>query len=144
MAVITSNTTVHLRTDRSITQLMMENASNTDPTKVISEDTLTGKTLTYGGLRSDAFKAAHSLRHPYGISTGDVVTIISRSTVRYPLPMKIMLLADSRQVDYVLAAHAIWAAGAVVRLVVTAGDFKKEINNSPQIARSTIRPRPKS
>ncbi|OQE25706.1 hypothetical protein PENFLA_c008G10282 [Penicillium flavigenum] len=100
MAVITSNITVHLRTDRSITQLMMENASNTDPTKVICEDTLTGKTLTYGGLRNDAFKAAHSLRNEHGIAPGDVVTIISRSTV-----------------DYVLAAHAIWAAGAVVSTI---------------------------
>ncbi|KAJ5447490.1 hypothetical protein N7445_002311 [Penicillium cf. griseofulvum] len=100
MAIITSNTTVYLRTDRSITQLMMENASNTDPTKVICEDTLTGKTFTYGGLRSDAFKAAHSLRHGHGIVPGDVVTIISRSTV-----------------DYILAAHAIWAAGAVVSTV---------------------------
>ncbi|KAJ5502771.1 hypothetical protein N7463_005645 [Penicillium fimorum] len=100
MAVITSDTIVHLRTDRSITQLMMENASNTDPTKVICEDTLTGKTFTYGGLRSDAFKTAHSLRHGYGITPGDVVTIISRSTV-----------------DYILAAHAIWAAGAVVSTI---------------------------
>ncbi|OQE42255.1 hypothetical protein PENCOP_c004G05277 [Penicillium coprophilum] len=100
MAVITSNTTVHLRTDRSITQLMMENVSNTDPTKVICEDTLTGKTFTYGGLRSDAFKAAQTLRHGYAIAPGDVVTIISRSTV-----------------DYILAAHAIWAAGAVVSTI---------------------------
>lgn len=81
MAIITSNTTVHMRTDRSITQLMLENPSNTEPQKLICEDTLTGKVVTYGQLRSDAFESAHSLRHRHSISPGDVVTIIARSNV---------------------------------------------------------------
>jgi acyl-coenzyme A synthetase/AMP-(fatty) acid ligase len=84
--VITSNITVHLRTDRSITQLMLENPSNTEPEKVICEDTLTGRLATYGSLRDDAFKAAHSLRHRHGIASGDVVTVMSRSNVRYSNP----------------------------------------------------------
>ncbi|KAJ5130813.1 uncharacterized protein N7515_006852 [Penicillium bovifimosum] len=100
MAVITSDITVHMRTDRSITQLMLENPSNTEPQKVICEDTLTGKDVKYGKLRSDAFEAAHSLRHRHGISPGDVVTIIARSNV-----------------DYILATHAIWAAGGVVSTI---------------------------
>lgn len=125
MSVITSSTTVHLRPDRSITQLMLENPSNTNPAKVICEDILTGKHVTYGGLRDDAFKAAHSLRHRHGISSGDVVTIISRSTVRYSRSISTLLSADRWKVDYVLATHAIWAAGAVVRLVMTAIDFCK-------------------
>ncbi|OQD87458.1 hypothetical protein PENSOL_c077G02615 [Penicillium solitum] len=100
MAIITSNTTVHMRTDRSITQLMLENPSNTEPQKLICEDTLTGKVVTYGQLRSDAFESAHSLRHRHSISPGDVVTIIARSNV-----------------DYILAAHSIWAAGAVVSTI---------------------------
>lgn len=73
-----------MRTDRSITQLMLENPSNTDPQKLICEDTLTGKVATYGGLRNDAFEVAHSLRHRHNISPGDIVTVIARSNVRVP------------------------------------------------------------
>jgi hypothetical protein len=62
--------------------MMLENPSNTDPNKVILEDTVTGNTATYGSLRKDAFTAAWSLRHRHGISSDDVVSIISRSNVR--------------------------------------------------------------
>lgn len=86
MPVISSDITVHLRTDRSITQMMLENPCNTDPAKVICEDTLTGKTTTYGSLRTDAFTVAHSLRHDHGVSAGDTVAIIGRSSVRPPAP----------------------------------------------------------
>jgi acyl-coenzyme A synthetase/AMP-(fatty) acid ligase len=81
MAPITSNVAAHLRMDRSITQLMLENVSNTDPLKIICEDTLTGKQATYGSLRQDAFRAAYSFRHEYGLRSNDIVTIISRSCV---------------------------------------------------------------
>ncbi|OBT78862.1 hypothetical protein VF21_02764 [Pseudogymnoascus sp. 05NY08] len=100
MAAVISPVTVHLRSDRSITQFMLENVSNTNPLKIICEDTLTGKTATYGGLREDAFRAAHSLRHQYGLRANDIVSIIGRSSV-----------------DYVLAAHAIWAAGGIVSTI---------------------------
>lgn len=82
MAPITSDTTVHFRHDRSITQMMLENTANVDPNKVISEDILTGKAITYSGLREDAFKAAWNLRHRLGLQTEDTVTIIGRSCVR--------------------------------------------------------------
>lgn len=81
MAAVISPVTVHLRSDRSITQFMLENVSNTDPLKIICEDTLTGKTATYSGLREDAFRAAHSLRHQYGLRANDIVSIIGRSSV---------------------------------------------------------------
>ncbi|KAL5363127.1 hypothetical protein BJX96DRAFT_186591 [Aspergillus floccosus] len=100
MAPVVSDMVVHLRADRSITQMMLENKGNACPTKVICEDTLTGKTITYGGLREDAFKAAHAIRHRFGLKAQDTVTIISRSCV-----------------DYVVAAHAIWAAGGVVSTI---------------------------
>lgn len=81
MAPITSNVTVHFRHDRSIAQMMLENISNVNPDKVISEDILTGKTATYNSLREDAFKAAWGLRHRLGLQTGDTVTIMGRSCV---------------------------------------------------------------
>ncbi|KAF9890114.1 hypothetical protein FE257_006275 [Aspergillus nanangensis] len=99
-STIISDLTVHLRPDRSITQMMLENKSNADPAKVISEDILTGKTITYGQLREDAFKAAFALRHRMGMKGNDTVTIIGRSCV-----------------DYIVAAHAIWAAGGVVSTI---------------------------
>lgn len=81
MAPIYSKQNVYFRSDRSVTQMMLENVSNTAPDKVISEDLLTKKNLTYGGLREDSFKAANCLRERYGIQPGDAVTIISRSCV---------------------------------------------------------------
>lgn len=81
MAVITSPMTIYLRPDRSITQLMLENPCNANPEKVITEDTLTGKCLTYGGLRRDAFRAAYSLRYTHNVRPGGIVTIIGRTCV---------------------------------------------------------------
>ncbi|TVY52845.1 putative 4-coumarate--CoA ligase 3 [Lachnellula cervina] len=100
MTPVFSDLTVHLRTDRSITQFMQENVSNTNPLKIICEDTLTGTIATYGSLREDALRAAHSLRYKYNLRADDVVSIISRSCV-----------------GYIIAAHAIWAAGGVVSTI---------------------------
>lgn len=85
MTPIYSDTKVHLRPDRSITQFMLENVCNTDPRKVICEDTLTDKQTTYGGLREQAFKVAYSLHTEYGLRPDDTVSIISRSCVSYSL-----------------------------------------------------------
>lgn len=73
--------TVHFRHDRSITQMMLENTANVNPRKIIGEDILTGRTITYETLREDAFKAAWTLRHRLGFQTGDTVTIVGRSCV---------------------------------------------------------------
>ncbi|KAJ5243280.1 uncharacterized protein N7469_001607 [Penicillium citrinum] len=100
MAPIISDMTVHFRHDRSITQMMLENPANVDPNKIISEDILVGKNITYGKLREDAFKAAWAFRHRLGLKIGDIVTIIGRSCV-----------------DYIIATHAIWAAGGIVSTI---------------------------
>ncbi|KAJ5414131.1 NRPS-like protein biosynthetic cluster [Penicillium cosmopolitanum] len=100
MAPTVSDMTVHFRHDRSVTQMMLENTANVDPNKVISEDILTGKTITYETLRGEAFKAAWAFRHRLGLKVGDTVTIIGRSCV-----------------DYIIATHAIWAAGGVVSTI---------------------------
>jgi acyl-coenzyme A synthetase/AMP-(fatty) acid ligase len=81
MAPIVSDMKVHFRHDRSITQMMLENTTNVDPSKVISEDILTGKATTYGNLREEAFKAAWIFRHRLGLKIGETVTIIGRSCV---------------------------------------------------------------
>lgn len=65
--------------------MMLENTANVDPNKVISEDILTGKTITYGTLRGEAFKAAWAFRHRLGLKVGDIVTIIGRSCVSLAL-----------------------------------------------------------
>lgn len=90
MAPIISDMTVHFRHDRSITQMMLESTTNASPNKIISEDILTGKSITYQGLREDAFKAAWALRHRLGMKTGDTVTIIGRSCVR----LRALILSD--------------------------------------------------
>ncbi|KIX04602.1 uncharacterized protein Z518_05472 [Rhinocladiella mackenziei CBS 650.93] len=100
MAPVYSDLKVHLRPDRSITQFMLENVCNTDPEKVICEDTLTEKQTTYGGIRGEAFRVANELRNSYGLEQNDIVSIISRSCV-----------------DYILATHAIWAAGGIVSTI---------------------------
>lgn len=81
MALLQPTLNVHLRTDRSITQFLQENVCNTDHQKVILEDTLTPKRLTYGGIREDAYRLAQVLRADHGLQRNDVVTIISRSCV---------------------------------------------------------------
>ncbi|KAL1891322.1 hypothetical protein Sste5346_007782 [Sporothrix stenoceras] len=120
MAPIISDVVVHLRTDRSVTHMMLENPSNTAPSDIVCEDTLTGKTATYGGLRTDAFAAAHSLRHHHNLKSGDTVTIIGRS-----------------QVDYIVAAHAIWAAGCVVN-TINHSSTPKEMLHALQIVKPRL------
>lgn len=81
MTIIRSNLIAHLRRDRSITQFLLENVCNTDPTKVICEDNLTENHATYGGLREKALICAESLRNRFGLREGDTVCIIGRSCV---------------------------------------------------------------
>lgn len=120
MAPIVSDVVVHLRTDRSVTQMMLENPSNTSPSDIVCEDTLTGKIATYGGLRTDAFAAAYSLREKHGLVGGDTVTIIGRS-----------------QVDYIVAAHAVWAAGCIVN-TVNHSSTPKEMLHALQIVKPRL------
>ncbi|KAL4891168.1 hypothetical protein BDV59DRAFT_209287 [Aspergillus ambiguus] len=108
MAPVVSDIVVHFRPDRSITQMMLENKCNANPEKIICEDTLTGSTITYEGLREHAFEAAHFLRHRLGLASQDIVTIISRSCV-----------------DYVVAAHSVWAAGGVVSTINHSSSVKE-------------------
>lgn len=106
MAPIEPDIVVHLRSDRSITQMMLENTSNTDPDKRICEDVLTGKAATYGSLRNDAFKSAHALRHRFGMQANDIVTIIGRSCVsRTSNAPDLLVLTETGRLYYRSACH---------------------------------------
>jgi 4-coumarate--CoA ligase len=63
--------------------------------KITNIDTLTGKSLTYGGLRTQAGQVAYSLRHDYAVQVQDTLMIVAPNCT-----------------DFVLFAHAIWWAGA--------------------------------
>ena len=88
MTLVKSDLTAHLRRDRSITQFLLENVCNTEPTKVICEDNLTGKQETYGGLRQKALHCAEALRARFALREGDTVTIIGRSCVSHLLELR--------------------------------------------------------
>ncbi|KAL3460061.1 hypothetical protein BJX64DRAFT_300962 [Aspergillus heterothallicus] len=120
MAPIVSDMTVHFRHDRSITQMMLENTTNVAPDKIISEDTLTGKAITYSSLRGDAFKVAWEFRHRLGLKTGDTVTVIGRSCV-----------------DYIIATHAIWAAGGIVS-TINHSSSAKEIAHALKVVKPQL------
>lgn len=60
---------------------MQHNVSDTPPDKIIYEDTLTGKTATYGGFREQVMRSAFWLKHDFDFQPGQTVTIISPSCV---------------------------------------------------------------
>jgi 4-coumarate--CoA ligase len=67
----------------SIPQFMTKyNPDNVSPDKVVHVDTISGKTLTYVGLRTDAAKCAWGLRHKLGLREGDVLSLLCPNSVR--------------------------------------------------------------
>ena len=83
--ILRSESSVALRLDRSISELMEDNVSNTPQHKVIYEDTLTGKRATYGGFREDVRKLAAGLQSSSKVVTGNTVSILSPSCVSQTL-----------------------------------------------------------
>lgn len=67
----------------SIPQFMTKyNPDNVAPDKVVHIDTITGKSLTYGALRTEAAKCAWGLRHKLGFKEGDVISLLCPNSVR--------------------------------------------------------------
>jgi 4-coumarate--CoA ligase len=67
----------------SIPQFMTKyNPDNISPEKVVHVDTIAGKSLTYGGLRTEAAKSAWGLRHKLGFKEGDVLSLLCPNSVR--------------------------------------------------------------
>ncbi|KAF5628932.1 4-coumarate ligase [Fusarium sp. NRRL 52700] len=68
--------------------------------KIIFEEAITAKTITYQEFKSRVLSTAYWLKHDLSVEPGQVVTITSPSCI-----------------DYIVAAHAIWWLGGVVSLV---------------------------
>lgn len=96
MAIITSTfTPLYVSPNLTIPELITEyNPDHVLLDKVVHEDTLTGKTLTYGSLRRDASRCAWGLQQ-LGLQPGAVVCVIIPNST-----------------DFVLLAHSVWWVGA--------------------------------
>jgi 4-coumarate--CoA ligase len=96
MTIITSTfTPLAFSPNLTIPELITKyNPDHVLPEKVVHEDTISGKTLTYGGLRLDAARCAWGLQQ-LGLQEGDVVCVIIPNST-----------------DFVLLAHSVWWAGA--------------------------------
>ena len=81
----------------SISELMLQNVDNTLPEKVIYEEAATGKTSTYSSFHRHIRRTAWSLQQRLGLRPGQIVSIISSSSI-----------------DYILTAQSVWWADAVV------------------------------
>lgn len=83
--------------DVSISQLISNyNLDNVSGDKVVHLDALSGKSITFAGLREQAAKCAWGLQHKVMLKAGDKV---------------LALLPNSS--DFVLLAHSVWWAGGV-------------------------------
>lgn len=96
MAILTSTfTPLQVDPNTTISELITKyNPDHVLPDKIVHEDTILGKTLTYGGLRNDASRCAWGLRQ-LGLKEGDVVCVVVPNST-----------------DFVLLAHSVWWAGA--------------------------------
>ncbi|KAF4949035.1 hypothetical protein FGADI_9320 [Fusarium gaditjirri] len=92
---------VHIPIDLSVSEAFILKPAEPIPRdKIIFEEAITGKTITYHAFKEYVLQTACWLKHSLGVDPGDVVTITSPSCI-----------------DYVVAAHAIWWLGGVVSFV---------------------------
>ncbi|KAF2494596.1 acetyl-CoA synthetase-like protein [Lophium mytilinum] len=100
MTVLRSKQWVDIPKDISISELMLQNISNTPPNKIIYEDALTGKTTTYSAFQAHVQRAAYWLRHTIGFQPGQTLAISSPSST-----------------EYIIVVHAVWWLGGVASLI---------------------------
>lgn len=100
MSILRSKTWIHIPSDLSVPELMLNNVSHAPDDKIIYEEAVTGKTATYGGFRKDVKRAAFRLKNNFAFQTGHTVAIIGPSCI-----------------DYVHAVHSVWWAGGIVSLI---------------------------
>ena len=84
MASIISSTfsPVSVDTHMSLSEFFTKyNPDDVAADKVVHTDTISGKSITYGGLRSQAASCAWGLRE-LGVEAGDVVMVILPNSVR--------------------------------------------------------------
>jgi len=101
----------------SISQFMTKyNPDSVKLDKFVHADTITGKTIKYGGLREEAAKCAWGLKQKLGLKEGDtVLAMVPNSVIILEIPsFTYVITADNRiQTDMVLLAHSTWWAGAI-------------------------------
>ncbi|OAP64210.1 L-aminoadipate-semialdehyde dehydrogenase [Fonsecaea erecta] len=100
MSVYLSPCWVEIPRKITISQLMQRNIENTPPEKIIFEEALSGKTVTYGSFHNQTRTTAQLLRDKVGLRPGQIVSILSSS-----------------RIDCILTAHAVWWAGGIVSLI---------------------------
>lgn len=100
MSIYYSPTWTAIPDNLSISQLMQHGVENTHPEKVIYEEAITGKTVTYGLFHQQIRQTAYNLRHALSLKPGDIVSISASSCI-----------------DYILTAHAVWWAGGIVTAI---------------------------
>ncbi|MBE3042702.1 AMP-binding protein [Candidatus Bathyarchaeota archaeon] len=88
-------------TDLSVTEAtLLDDREHVPDDKIIFEEAFTGNTATYLGFTNQVRHTAAWLKYHLNITAGDVVTIISPSSI-----------------DYVVATHAVWWLGGVVSMI---------------------------
>lgn len=104
----------------SLSEFMVRyNPDNVSANKIVHTDIIMGKSLTYGGLRSEAAKCAWGLQNKLGLKEYDkVLAIVPNST------------------DFVLLAHSTWWAGAIFS-PLNASSTAKEIAHALDLVKPT-------
>ncbi|KAL2218109.1 putative amp dependent CoA ligase [Thermoascus aurantiacus ATCC 26904] len=106
---------LNLGDDVSIAQFMTYyNPDNVPPEKVAHVDTIAGRSLTYGGLRTIAARCAWGLQRKLGLKEQDVVLAVFPNST-----------------DFIILAHSAWWAGVVfsaVNALSTASDIARAID----------------
>ena len=88
-------------TDLSITEAtLLDDPVHVPDDKILFEEAFTGYTATYLGFKRQVRYTAAWLKTHLGVTAGDIVTIISPSSI-----------------DYVVATHAVWWLGGVVSMI---------------------------
>ena len=88
-------------TDVSVTEAtLLDDREHIPNDKILFEEAFTGHTATYLDFKNQVRRTASWFKHHLGLAPGDIVTIISPSSI-----------------DYVVATHAVWWLGGVVSMI---------------------------
>ncbi|KAM5349801.1 hypothetical protein ACJ41O_006306 [Fusarium nematophilum] len=99
--VFRSKHRVLIPTDVSVTEAMLFNNPVPIPgDKVIFEEAHTSRTVSYLAFKNQVRRTAGWLHSHLGLAAGDIVTIVSASSI-----------------DYIVASHAVWWLGGVVSMI---------------------------
>ena len=96
-----SKNRIIIPTDVSVTEAMLlDGPVHIPDDKILFEEAFTGRTVTYLGFKDQVRRTAAWLKSHLGLVAGDIVTIISPSSI-----------------DYVVVTHAVWWLGGVVSMI---------------------------